>query len=93
MDTTRRRANAITFKLGGRMGRPESPPGRSEKLIPLVRRTSYDEFKAFNDAPPVTCATSTLKSNDRGVVTVPTGPGLGVEIDPAFVEKHRVVTA
>ncbi len=32
-------AKAIKFKLGGRMSHPESPKGRSEKLIPLVRKT------------------------------------------------------
>ena len=53
----------------------------------------YHEFKEFNDELPLTCATSTLRSDDAGVVTVPTGPGLGIEIDPAFIGKHRVVTA
>ena len=32
------KAKAIKFKLGGRMSHPETPVGRSEKLIPLVRR-------------------------------------------------------
>jgi L-alanine-DL-glutamate epimerase-like enolase superfamily enzyme len=31
-----------------------------------------------------------LKTED-GVVTVPTGPGSGIEIDPAFIAKHTVV--
>jgi L-alanine-DL-glutamate epimerase-like enolase superfamily enzyme len=53
----------------------------------------YHEFKQFNDVLPLTCATSTLRSDDRGVVTVPTGPGLGIEIDPAFIEKHSLVKA
>lgn len=35
-------AKAIKFKLGGRMSHPEYPPGRSEKLIPLVRKTFGD---------------------------------------------------
>ncbi len=52
----------------------------------------YHEFKEFNDELPFTCATSTLRSDDTGVVKVPTGPGLGIEIDPAFIAKHAVVT-
>ncbi len=52
---------------------------------------AYHEFKEFNDALPLACATSTLRSDDHGVVTVPTGPGLGIDIDPAFIRKHRVV--
>jgi L-alanine-DL-glutamate epimerase-like enolase superfamily enzyme len=51
----------------------------------------YHEFKEFNDDLPFTCATSTLRSDDHGVVKVPTGPGLGIEIDPAFVKKHEAV--
>jgi len=53
----------------------------------------YHEFKEFNDELPLTCATSTLRSDDTGTVKVPTGPGLGIEIDPAFIAKHAVVTA
>src|ERR1700727_515445 len=37
-------AKAIKFKLGGRMSHPESPVGRSEKLIPLVRKTFGDQM-------------------------------------------------
>jgi L-alanine-DL-glutamate epimerase-like enolase superfamily enzyme len=25
------------------------------------------------------------------VVTVPTGPGLGIDVDPDFIKKHEVV--
>src|ERR1700733_138245 len=186
------KAKAIKFKLGGRMSHPETPVGRSEKLIPLVRKTfgdkmvisadsngsytvaeaipipmalgeqepsthnfrwvlannavgivqqdmfyfggmvrcmrvarmagvlgktciphisstglgylymmhfvsaipnsgPYHEFKEFNNDLPYTCATSTLRSDDNGVIKVPTGPGLGITIDPAYVGKHTVV--
>ena len=37
-------AKAIKFKLGGRMSHTEYPPGRSEKLIPLVRKTFGDDM-------------------------------------------------
>jgi L-alanine-DL-glutamate epimerase-like enolase superfamily enzyme len=50
----------------------------------------YHEFKGFNEEMPFTCATSSLSSND-GVVTVPSGPGLGIEIDPGYIAKHQVV--
>lgn len=50
----------------------------------------YHEFKGFNNEIPLQCDTSDLKSNN-GVVTVPSGPGLGVEIDPEFIAKHEPV--
>jgi len=51
----------------------------------------YHEFKGFNDELPFTCKTSTISSID-GVVTVPSGPGLGIEIDKGFINKHKVVS-
>jgi len=51
----------------------------------------YHEFKEFNNDLPYTCATSTLRSDANGVITVPTGPGVGVEIDPAYIAKHEVM--
>jgi len=50
----------------------------------------YHEFKGFNNDMPFVCKTSTLSSDD-GVVTVPTGPGLGIDIDPEYVGKHKAV--
>ena len=52
----------------------------------------YHEFKEFNNDLPYTCATSTLRSDDNGVLKIPTGPGVGVEIDPAYIAKHKVIT-
>ena len=37
-------AKAIKFKVGGRMSHVETPTGRSEQLIPLVRKTFGDEM-------------------------------------------------
>jgi L-alanine-DL-glutamate epimerase-like enolase superfamily enzyme len=51
----------------------------------------YHEFKEFNNDLPYSCPTSTLRSDDNGVITVPTGPGLGVTIDPDYLAKHTVV--
>jgi L-alanine-DL-glutamate epimerase-like enolase superfamily enzyme len=50
----------------------------------------YHEFKGFNDEIPLECKTSGLESKD-GVVRVPTGAGLGVDIDPDFIAKHKLV--
>ncbi len=50
----------------------------------------YHEFKGFNKQIPVECSTSSLASED-GVVTVPSGPGLGVDIDPDYIAKHKLV--
>lgn len=50
----------------------------------------FHEFKGFNREIPLECATSDLASNN-GIVTVPSGPGAGIEIDPDFVAKHQQV--
>jgi L-alanine-DL-glutamate epimerase-like enolase superfamily enzyme len=50
----------------------------------------YHEFKGFNKELPYECKTSSLMSNE-GVITVPTGPGLGIDIDPEYIAKHQVV--
>ena len=44
------KAKAIKFKLGGRQSHPETPVGRSEKLIPLVRKTFGDKMWITADA-------------------------------------------
>jgi L-alanine-DL-glutamate epimerase-like enolase superfamily enzyme len=51
---------------------------------------SYHEFKSFNTELPFVCRTSTLTTNE-GVVNVPSGPGLGIEIETAYIAKHQVV--
>ncbi|WP_373496548.1 mandelate racemase/muconate lactonizing enzyme family protein, partial [Aquiflexum sp.] len=43
-------SKAVKFKLGGRMGLPEEPPGRSEKLIPMLRKALGDEVVIYADA-------------------------------------------
>lgn len=50
----------------------------------------YHEFKGFNNELPLECPTSDLKSHE-GTVKVPTGPGLGVTIDPDYIAKHKEV--
>jgi L-alanine-DL-glutamate epimerase-like enolase superfamily enzyme len=39
---------------------------------------------------PLECKTSSLLI-DNGVITVPTGPGSGVEMDPDYLKKYVVV--
>jgi L-alanine-DL-glutamate epimerase-like enolase superfamily enzyme len=44
-------AKALKFRLGGRMSRnADSLPGRTEALIPLVRKTFGDAFTLYGDA-------------------------------------------
>jgi L-alanine-DL-glutamate epimerase-like enolase superfamily enzyme len=52
----------------------------------------YHEFKGINPDIPFECTTSPLRSED-GVVKVPRSPGLGLELDPDFIRKHKPVTA
>ena len=50
----------------------------------------YHEFKGFSDDIPIASNTSDLKMKD-GKIDVPTGPGLGVDIDPDFIRKHKKI--
>jgi len=46
----------------------------------------FQEYKGRDDSLPVSSETSTLRCV-KGMLTVPSGPGLGVTIDPTFIEK------
>jgi L-alanine-DL-glutamate epimerase-like enolase superfamily enzyme len=50
----------------------------------------FHEFKGLSQAVPFECKTSDLGTTD-GVVVVPTGPGSGIDIDPAFIRRHTLV--
>lgn len=50
----------------------------------------YHEFKGFSDDIPIASNTSDLKMKE-GKIDVPTGPGLGVDIDPDFIRKHKKI--
>ncbi len=52
----------------------------------------YHEFKGLNKKLPIECKTSSLSSED-GIVTVPKGSGMGVEIDQEYIAKHKRVEA
>ncbi|HWR99439.1 MAG TPA: mandelate racemase/muconate lactonizing enzyme family protein [Prolixibacteraceae bacterium] len=44
------KTKALKFKVGGRMSHPEFPPGRSEKLIPMIRKIFGDEMHLYADS-------------------------------------------
>jgi L-alanine-DL-glutamate epimerase-like enolase superfamily enzyme len=48
------------------------------------------EFKGFETDVIYECKTGPIKS-ENGAVNVPTGPGLGVDIDPEYIKKHQPV--
>ncbi len=76
-------AHAAHFRRAGLSLHDSSRLGDSERgAVPRVQGS--------DDEVPLECKTSSLKTED-GVVTVPTGPGSGIEIDPAFIKKHTVV--
>lgn len=52
----------------------------------------HQEYKGEDDTLPLSSSTSSLKC-ESGMLKVPTGPGLGVVIDPDFISKASVVTA
>ena len=56
----------------------------------LPNATPHHEFKGLGTSVQFECGTSSLKVVD-GRIKVPTGPGLGVDIDPSYVRKHRPV--
>jgi L-alanine-DL-glutamate epimerase-like enolase superfamily enzyme len=58
----------------------------------LPNAGAHHEFKGLDTQVPFECKTSPLKVAG-GKLKVPTGPGLGVNIDPDFIKKHQPVTA
>ena len=56
----------------------------------LPNALHYHEFKGFKTDIIFECKTSPLRS-ENGLVKVPTGPGLGVDIYPELMNKFKVV--
>ncbi len=56
----------------------------------LPNACPHHEFKGLGTAVQFECKTSPLSVVD-GKIKVPTGPGLGVEIDPEYIKKHQPV--
>jgi L-alanine-DL-glutamate epimerase-like enolase superfamily enzyme len=50
----------------------------------------HQEFKGFENTVPVSSDTSPLKC-ESGMIRVPSGPGLGVTIDPDFLSRTKPV--
>ncbi len=57
----------------------------------LPNAAPFHEFKGFNQRFEMECPTSSLTIDENGEIKVPTGPGLGVIIDPDFIKKHEIV--
>jgi len=58
----------------------------------LPNACPHHEFKGLRTDVQFECRTSPL-SVVEGKIKVPTGPGLGVDVDPDYVKKHQVVKA
>ncbi|HEY3439430.1 MAG TPA: mandelate racemase/muconate lactonizing enzyme family protein [Paludibaculum sp.] len=52
----------------------------------------HQEYKGADDTLPVSSDTSSLQC-EKGLLQVPTGPGLGVTLEPQFLNKAAAVTA
>jgi L-alanine-DL-glutamate epimerase-like enolase superfamily enzyme len=50
---------------------------------------AHMEFKGYSSIP-FQCDSSSLRC-EQGMIQVPSGPGFGIEIDPAYVEDARKV--
>ncbi len=57
----------------------------------LTNAGPFHEFKGLAKNIPITCNTSSLKP-ENGILHLPTGVGSGVEIDPDFISKHKIVS-
>jgi L-alanine-DL-glutamate epimerase-like enolase superfamily enzyme len=58
----------------------------------LPNAMPHHEFKGLRTSVQFECKTSPLKVVD-GQIRVPTGPGLGVEIDPEYISKYQSVVS
>ena len=56
----------------------------------LPNALDFHEFKGLGTNVVFNCSTSPLKVNE-GKIKVPTGPGLGIDIDPEFIKKYEMV--
>ncbi len=52
----------------------------------------YHEFKGLQSEIDFRCDTSSL-TVENGMITVPSGPGLGIEFEPSFLKKLKPVRA
>jgi L-alanine-DL-glutamate epimerase-like enolase superfamily enzyme len=59
-------------------------------LIGSLAKPLFVEFNVSQSALTRGVCGGALKLNGDGTVSIPTGVGLGVEVDKEFVERHRV---
>lgn len=60
-------------------------------FVSVLTNTGPDhDFKGFNNEIPLECCTSDLKIKN-GLIKVPSGPGLGADIDLGFIAKHKKI--
>jgi L-alanine-DL-glutamate epimerase-like enolase superfamily enzyme len=76
----------ITHMTGGRLGFLYN----ALFVSALPNATPHQEFKGFGTDVPYECPTAPMKIVN-GRMKAPTGPGLGVVIDPEFVAKHQTI--
>lgn len=50
----------------------------------------HQEFKGIEDDVPASAPTASLRA-EGGRVKIPTGPGLGIEVDPQWIARARVL--
>jgi L-alanine-DL-glutamate epimerase-like enolase superfamily enzyme len=88
----------IAEACGNKQYTPHMSPGRLGFLyafhfVSALPNGGYrPEFKGFETDVIYECKTGAIKS-ENGAVTVPTGPGLGVDIEPEYIKKHQLVQA
>jgi L-alanine-DL-glutamate epimerase-like enolase superfamily enzyme len=58
--------------------------------IAMLPRAKFVEFNVAQSELTRGVCGGALTLNDDGTVSIPDGPGLGVEVDVEFVEAHRV---
>ena len=51
----------------------------------------YHEYKGLSEDIPFECKTSSLRP-ENGILHLPRGIGSGIEIDPDFIKKHRILS-
>jgi L-alanine-DL-glutamate epimerase-like enolase superfamily enzyme len=76
----------LTHMSGGGLGYVYN----AQFVSALPNPVPHHEFKGFSTHVPFECPTSPLTITG-GVMKAPTGPGLGVVIDPDYVKKYKAV--
>ncbi len=56
----------------------------------LTNAGPFHEFKGVSKEVPFECSTSTLTPHD-GILHLPKGVGSGIDIDPEFIRKHKLI--